>query len=105
LGTPEVVERLIANLASKRLVATSGPGPQSPTDNFVEVSHETLIREWPTLRDWLKDNREDLRLGRLLLQVADEWLRLKRDPSALLQGVRLAQGQEWLAKHGDAPAL
>jgi len=47
LGAPEQVERLIAHLASNRLVSTSGQGPQSPAENFVEVSHEALIREWP----------------------------------------------------------
>ena len=26
----------------------------------VEVSHEALIREWPTLRDWLNQDREGL---------------------------------------------
>ena len=105
LGEPKEVERLIANLASNRLVATSGQGPQSPDENFVEVSHEALIREWPALQEWLKDNREDLRLGRLLLQAAEEWCGLKKDPSALLHGVRLGQGQEWLDRQQDAPAL
>jgi hypothetical protein len=45
LGAREQVERMIALLASKRLVATSGQGPESPEENFVEVSHEALIRE------------------------------------------------------------
>jgi len=99
------VERVIARLASQRLVTTSGQGPQSPAENFVEVSHEALIREWPRLREWLKDNREDLRLGRLLMRAAEEWLELKRDPSALMHGVRLAQGLEWLGRNPDASDL
>jgi conflict system STAND superfamily ATPase len=53
------VEALIALLASKRLVSTSGLGRESPMENYVEVSHEALIREWPALREWLKENRED----------------------------------------------
>ena len=103
LGAPEEVERLIADLASQRLLATSGQGPQSPAQNFVEVSHEALIREWPALQEWLKDKREDLRRERLLLQGADEWRGLHRDPSALLQGIRLVRGREWLESHPDAP--
>jgi hypothetical protein len=99
LGAPEKVERLIARLASSRLLATSGAGPQSLGENFVEVSHEALIREWPMLREWLKDNREDLRFGRRLQQAADDWNGLQRDPSALLHGGRLAQGREWFARH------
>ena len=104
LGTPEQVERLITLLASKRLVATSGKGPLSSA-NCVEVSHEALIREWPALREWLKDNRDYLRLGRLLLQTAEEWRDLNRDPSALMRGIRLAQGLEWIARHQDAPPV
>ncbi|MBZ5726509.1 MAG: toll/interleukin-1 receptor domain-containing protein [Acidobacteriia bacterium] len=57
LGAREQVERLIAHLASKLLLATSGEGPQAPKENFVEVSHEALIREWLALRKWLEDNR------------------------------------------------
>jgi Tol biopolymer transport system component len=106
LAAREQVEGLIATLASKRLVATSGQGPESPAGNFVEVSHEALIREWPALREWLKDNREDLRLGRRLLQAAEEWRDLDRHASALMQGIRLVQGRKWLAEHAvDAPRL
>jgi WD40 repeat protein len=106
LAGRQQMEELIATLASKRLVATSGQGPEAPAENFVEVSHEALIREWPALREWLKDNREDLRLGRSLLQTAEEWRGLNRDRSGLMRGVRLAQGRKWLAEHsGDAPPL
>jgi WD40 repeat protein len=106
LGAREQVDKLIATLASQRLVATSGQGPEAPAENFVEVSHEALIREWPALREWLTDNREDLRLGRSLLQAAEEWRDLNRDGSALMQGIRLAQGRKWLAEHRvDAPPL
>jgi hypothetical protein len=45
-------------LADARLIITS--------ENSAEVAHEALIREWPTLRSWLEDNREDLRLHRQL---------------------------------------
>ena len=86
-------------------MATSGEGAESPAENFVEVSHEALIREWPALREWLKDNREDLRLGRNLLQASEEWRALKRDTSALMHGTRLVQMREWLARHPEPPAL
>jgi hypothetical protein len=104
LGAPEQVERVIASLAGERLLTTSGQGPPSPENNFVEVSHEALIREWPMLREWLSESREDLRLGRRLRQSAEEWEVLNRDPSALLRGVKLTQAEEWTAKHPHAAA-
>ena len=39
------------------------PETREPT---VEVAHEALLREWPRLRTWLDDSRDDVRLQRLL---------------------------------------
>lgn len=101
LGAPEQVESLLARLSSSRLISISSEGQNS----FVEVSHEALIREWSTLREWISQNREELRLERRLSQAAEEWERLNRDAGALLQGARLTQGEEWLVRHPDASAL
>ena len=59
------------------------------------MAHEALIREWPTLREWLAEDREGLRLHRHLTEAAQEWERLERDPGALYRGARLAQASEW----------
>lgn len=101
LGSPQQIEPLLDRLASNRLISTSGQGETS----FVEVSHEALIREWPRFRQWLNENRDDLRLQRRLSDAAKEWDDLNRDRRALLQGPRLDQAQEWIVKHPDAPAL
>jgi serine/threonine protein kinase/DNA-binding SARP family transcriptional activator len=65
---------------------------RSPT---VEVAHEALIREWPRLRGWVDEHREDLLLERRLEEAAREWDDHQRDPSYLLGGGRLAQFQQW----------
>jgi len=101
LGDMEEVEQLLARLASSRLISTGG----SEQETFVEVSHEALIREWSTLREWIAQNREELQLERRLGQAAQEWEGLNRDPGSLLQGARLAQGEDWLVRHPVAPAL
>jgi hypothetical protein len=101
LGVAREVEDLLARLASGRLITTGAQGQRT----FVEISHEALIREWPALREWLAHNREELRLERRLLRMAGEWYELKHDVSALLQGSRLTQGEEWLSRHADAPEL
>ncbi len=71
-------------LADARLVTTS--------EDSVQVAHEALIREWPTLRGWLEDNREGLRLHRQLTEAAQEWLAAGREPDMLFRGARLARG-------------
>jgi hypothetical protein len=79
---------VLAHLASSRLISTGQEG-----EVFVEVSHEALIREWPRLRDWLNQNREELGLQRRLLRAAEDWTALGKDPEALPRGVRLAEGE------------
>ncbi len=100
LGDANEVEQLLARLASSRLIST-GESEQSP---YVEVSHEALIREWSTLREWIATHRDSLRLERRLVQAAQEWVEIGRDPGALLQGARLAQAEEWLGTNPNAPA-
>ncbi|MCK7510808.1 MAG: hypothetical protein MZV70_46565 [Desulfobacterales bacterium] len=59
------------------------------------MAHEALIREWPTLRGWLDEDRDGLRLHRHLTDAAQEWDIRQRDPDALYRGARLAQALEW----------
>ncbi len=102
LGDPSEVEALVDTLASARLLTTSND-PHSPQANYVEVSHEALIREWPALRGWIGENREALRIQRSIEQDAVKWHDLNRDPSSLLQGLRLEQAIEWRAKRERVP--
>jgi hypothetical protein len=81
------VQAVLKLLADERLVTTDA--------KTAEVAHEALIREWPTLRGWLDEDREGLRLHRQLTHDAKEWERLGRDEGALYRGARLAAALEW----------
>jgi WD40 repeat protein len=81
-------------LADARLITTS--------EDSAEVAHEALIREWPTLREWLNQDREGLRLHRHLTEAAYEWELLGRDPGALYRGAHLVQAREWATFHPNA---
>ncbi len=83
----ESTHSVLKALADARLITTS--------EDTVEVAHEALIREWPTLRGWLEDNREGLRLHHQLTEAAQEWDSLNREPDRLYRGARLTQVQEW----------
>jgi len=85
------VETVLKTLVDARLITTS--------EGSAEVAHEALIREWPTLREWLAQDREGLRLHRHLTEAAQEWDALERDPGALYRGARLAQALEWAESH------
>jgi WD40 repeat protein len=84
---------VLTALANARLITTS--------EDSAEVAHEALIREWPTLRGWLEDNRDGLRLHRQLTEAAQEWLGMERAPDLLFRGTRLAQTHEWASLHED----
>jgi len=87
----DVVREVLVTLADARLITTD--------QDVAEVAHEALIREWPTLRNWLEENREGLRLHRHLTVTAQEWDASKRDPSMCYRGARLAQALEWATEH------
>ena len=87
------VEQVLKTLVDARLVVTS--------DDSAEVAHEALIREWPTLREWLEEDAEGLRIQRHLTEAAQEWQRLDSEPGELYHGARLAAAQEWADAHPD----
>ncbi len=89
----DTVHEVLMTLADARLVTTD--------QNAAEVAHEALIREWPTLRNWLEEDREGLRLHRHLTVSAQEWELSVRDLSGLYRGVRLAQSLEWVKTHAE----
>ncbi|MGE5224580.1 MAG: BTAD domain-containing putative transcriptional regulator, partial [Omnitrophica WOR_2 bacterium] len=86
-GGSTEVEEVLNRLVEARLI-TLGEGT-------AEVAHEALIREWPTLREWLDQNREGLRILHHLAETVQEWEHLGHDPGILYRGARLAQVMEW----------
>jgi len=65
------------------------------------VAHEVLVREWPTLRGWLEEDREGLRLHRQLGAAARIWDSGGREPSDLYRGARLTAAADWAQVHRD----
>ena len=63
-------------------------------DDSAEIAHEALIREWPRLRGWLAEDREELRARRQLTSAARSWDEAGRDEADLLRGPRLAAAVE-----------
>ena len=88
------VREVLNMLAEARLITLG--------EDTAEVAHEALIREWPTLREWLNQDREGLQLHRRLTETAREWELLERDAGVLYRGAQLAQAREWVALHPNA---
>jgi len=87
------VEVVLEKLVAARLVTVS--------EDYAEVSHEALIREWPTLRAWLEEDRQGFQLHRQLTEAALSWESMDRDESALYRGARLTNTLEWSQENQD----
>ena len=74
---------VLEHLAAARLVTL--------TEKHAELTHEALIRSWPRLRDWIAEDREQLRVHHQLTEAAKNW---GGDRDLLYQGVRLVQAAE-----------
>jgi WD40 repeat protein len=60
------------------------------TDGAVEITHDALLRDWKTLRDWLADDPVSRALHSRLLDDADTWIRHGEDPSYLYRDRHLS---------------
>src|SRR5204863_4850065 len=93
-GSREDVEALLERLAEARLL-TLGEGT-------AEVAHEVLIREWPTLRQWLEEDRAGIRLHRDLGNAARLWDAGGREVGDVYRGTRLGAAAEWAQQQPEA---
>jgi WD40 repeat protein len=84
--------------ADNRLVVTSASAAGRET---VEVAHEALIRNWPTLAEWTSRDRAFQSWLRQLALRIKEWRDHPEDDGALLRGSALAVAEDWLGKRWD----
>jgi DNA-binding SARP family transcriptional activator/WD40 repeat protein len=91
-----VLDDVIAQFADARLLTLDrDPVSRGPT---VEVAHEALIREWPTLRGWVDEHRHSLVLHRRFTAAMREWEDNGRGDAFLMSGGRLDQLTAWAAE-------
>ena len=70
----------------------------------MDISHEMLIVGWPSSREWVESRRNAEKTRRRLVAKAEEWARLGRRESGLLDPAELAEADTWL-KGPDAVDL
>src|SRR4029077_14342401 len=78
------VQRLVDQLVAARLlVVQTLEGGKGST---VEIIHESLIHNWPTLRRWLDETQEDAQLVDQLRVAARQWNQKGRSADLLWRG-------------------
>ena len=80
---------VLARLTQDRLLTMS--------QDTVEVAHEALLREWPRLQEWLREDAQGRELRHHLAQAARQWQARNRDRSELYRGARRSAALEWSA--------
>ena len=70
-ATPERVMALIArfNADNRNFLVLSAPNAAGEV--LVDISHESLIRQWKTLADWVDEEAESIRIYRRLAESAE----------------------------------
>ena len=92
-ANPAAMQTAIATFAQQRLLIFDGdPRFGIPT---TEVSHESLLWEWPRLEEWIQDGRADLRKHLVFSTARTEWVVAEQDPDYLLSGGRLELYEDW----------
>ncbi len=74
---------VLERLAQARLVTVSAES--------IQLSHEAIIRQWPTLQQWLNQNRHCLIIHQHTADEALNWDARGRDSSLLYRGSRLVE--------------
>jgi hypothetical protein len=92
-SSSEAVQALLKPLADERLITTGYD--QESDEETVELSHEALIRAWPTLGGWISTARGDLRLQIQLGEAAKDWVTSGENLDLLWSGLRLDTAEAW----------
>jgi hypothetical protein len=66
-----------------------------------EVAHEALLRAWPRLVDWLRDEREFLIFKADAERAERRWRDKRQVDKALLSGLDLLRAEEWLPTRSE----
>jgi hypothetical protein len=72
--------------------------PLNP-QKVIDISHESLIRQWHQLEDWTKDEEKAHQTARVVRGEMEKWHESGRDKRALLTELRTLEAEEWAKTH------
>ena len=68
-------------------------------DKSVALTHEILIRSWPSLRQWLAEDRKGRQVHAQLIQAQEQWQDQGRKSEFLYFGGPLNSAYAWAVEH------
>ncbi|WNG17562.1 CHAT domain-containing protein [Cystobacter fuscus] len=97
-------DRVLGTLLTARLLTRD---EDETGEEWLQLSHESLLRTWPVLAEWARADRERLQHFRELRAWARTWLEHREDPDGgvpyLLSGSRLGYAQDVLERYSEDP--
>jgi energy-coupling factor transporter ATP-binding protein EcfA2 len=100
---PFTEKRLLTLGSKKHAQTTVSLSSKDCEQATVELSHEALIRGWPTMKEWIDDARAALRLQLKLSEEATEWQSKGKSVDFLWGQARLDDVETWRKR--DHPQL
>jgi hypothetical protein len=92
-GEHDKVITVIESFRKEGVNFLTPPFPEPLEDHTdIDISHETLIRKWKHLKDWIQEEDEDKRKLNKLIEREEEY---KSDPSNFLRGSLLVNYLNW----------
>lgn len=90
---PQEVQPLLERLIEQRLLVRDRRRLEGREDAIVvEVAHEALLRQWPTLTRWLDEDAQSLKILDTVQRAADDWMKHRDAQEA---------GDAWLLHTGE----
>jgi WD40 repeat protein len=93
---PSDSKPLLDKFVRKRLLVKD----KRPGGDVIEVALESLLRQWEELKEWLEEERENLKHADALERAAADWAANARNDAWLLDGQRIADAETLMARAG-----
>ena len=93
----ELVEEVIQTLATDKLIVTG----EERGEAVIDIVHETLIRHWTQLKEWIDENRDPIRIQRMIEAAAENWRHYGKGVDNLLRGAQLTEAENFIAANPD----
>jgi WD40 repeat protein/tetratricopeptide (TPR) repeat protein len=68
-------------------------------DSVIDISHESLIRQWKRLKEWTREEDKARQTARSVKGDLGTWKKTRQNEQALLHGLRLVEAEEWAKTH------
>jgi WD40 repeat protein len=111
LVTPQQSLLIVSNILQKfvkaRLLLTSQVkfSQEQKAVTVVNIAHESLLRYWSLLYNWLETERYGRRLAAQIESSAKLWQGNRKDPTTLLTGMKLGEIQDFIRDYPDTLVL